>query len=74
MASCCCAQSPIAYTSLTLVSKKRLTKTPLSVSIELDFKKSIFGVTPAVKPTTSQGISSPVSSIIIDSNNDKNIY
>ena len=49
-----------------LVSKKRLTKTPLLVSILLSFKNEILGETPAVKPTKSQGISSPVSSIMID--------
>ncbi len=38
----------------------------LNIDIPESFIKSIFGVTPAVKPTTSQNISSPVSSIIID--------
>ena len=48
------------------VSKNRFTFTPLPSSILDSFRKSIFGVTPAVKPTTLQKISSPVSSIITD--------
>ena len=47
------------------VSRNLFTLIPLPKSIPESFKKSIFGVTPAVKPTTLQGISSPVSSIII---------
>jgi hypothetical protein len=48
------------------VSKNRFTLIPRPKSIPDSFRKSIFGVTPAVKPTTLQNISSPVSSITID--------
>ena len=39
---------------------------PLPVTMLLFLTKSMFGETPAVKPTTSQNISSPVSSMITE--------
>ena len=39
---------------------------PLPVTMLLSLTKLMFGETPAVKPTTSQNISSPVSSMITE--------
>jgi len=49
-----------------LVSKKRFTFTPLPISNSEFLRKSTFGETPAVNPTTVHSISSPVSAMTID--------